>query len=116
MKGKSCWLPLLLLLVVVTPALAARTYVIDPETGQTTVMETEPSSEEKPDTSEELAGEEKPAFCPDDEAEIRRLREIARRQQRALLRQKALISQLRQELRRKDDIIRGLDLLRRQGR
>lgn len=116
MKGIFCWLPLLLLLAAVAPALAARTYEIDPETGQTTVLETESSPEEKPDPSEELAGEEQPASCPEDEAEIRRLREIARRQQRILLRQRALISQLREELRRKDDIIRGLDLLRRQGR
>ncbi len=108
MKRRLFYLPLLLLLLATGPAAAAKIYVIDPETGQTTITET--------GEDEESAIEEKPAFCPEDEKEIRRLREIARRQQQALLAQRALISQLREELRRKENIIRGLDQLRRQGR
>lgn len=102
------YLPVLFLLLATGPATAARIYTIDPESGETTV--TEPGGDEEP------AVEEKPAVCPEDEKEIRRLREIIRRQQQALLTQQALISRLREELRRKDNIILGLDQLRRQGR
>jgi hypothetical protein len=103
------YLPVLLLLLAAGSATAARIYTIDPETGETTV--TEPAGEEV-----EPVIEEKPAACPEDEKEIRRLREIARRQQQALLAQQALITRLRAELRHKENIIQGLDQLRRQGR
>jgi len=102
------YLPVLFLLLVTSPATAAKIYTIDPEGGETTVTEQ--------GGDEELAVEEKPAVCPEDEKEIRRLREIIRRQQQALLAQQALIGRLREELRRKDNIILGLDQLRRQGR
>jgi hypothetical protein len=105
------YLPVLLLLLAAGSATAARIYTIDPETGKTTV--TEPAEAE---TEPEPELEEKPAVCPEDEQEIRRLRQIARRQQQALLAQQALIARLRAELRRKENIIQGLDLLRRQGR
>jgi TolA-binding protein len=107
-KRRLFYLPLLLLLLATGPAAAAKIYSIDPETGQTTIAET--------GEGEESATEEKPAYCPEDEKEIRRLREIVRRQQQSLLAQRALISQLREDLRRKENIIQGLDLLRRQGR
>lgn len=102
------YLPVLFLLLATGPATAARIYTIDPESGETAVIEQ--GGEEEP------AVEEKPAACPEDEREVRRLREIIRRQQQGLLAQQALIAQLREELRRKDHIIRGLDQLRRQGR
>jgi hypothetical protein len=102
------YLPVLFLLLATGPAAAARIYTIDPESGETTVTEQ--------DGDEEPVAEAKPAVCPEDEKEIRRLRELARRQQQALLSQQALIGRLRAELRRKDNIILGLDQLRRQGR
>lgn len=108
MNRMPFYLPALFLLLVTSPATAARIYTIDPESGETTVTEQ--------GGTEEPAVGEKPAACPDDEKEIRRLREIIRRQQQALLTQQALISRLREELRRKENIIQGLDQLRRQGR
>jgi TolA-binding protein len=102
------YLPVLFLLLATGPATAARIYTIDPESGETTV--TEQGGDEEP------AVEEKPAVCPEDEKEIRRLRGIIRRQQQALLTQQALIARLKDELRHKENIIQGLDQLRRQGR
>jgi hypothetical protein len=98
----------LFLLLGTSPATAARIYTIDPESGETTITDR--------GGDEESAVEEKPAVCPEDEKEIRRLREIIRRQQQALLAQQALIAKLREDVRRKDNIILGLDQLRRQGR
>jgi hypothetical protein len=98
----------LFLLLVTSPATAARVYTIDPESGETTI--TEQGGDEEP------AVEKKPAVCPEDEKEIRRLRESIRRQQQALLTQQALIARLKDELRHKENIIQGLDQLRRQGR
>lgn len=98
----------LFLLLVTSPATAARIYTIDPESGETTI--TEQGGDEEP------AVEEKPAVCPEDEKEIRRLRESIRRQQQVLLTQQALIARLKDELRHKENIIQGLDQLRRQGR
>lgn len=102
------YLPLLFLLLATASAKSARIYTIDPESGKTTV--TEQGGDKEP------AVEEKPAVCPEDEMEIRRLRELVRRQQQALLTQQALITRQREELRRKENIIQGLDQLRRQGR
>jgi hypothetical protein len=98
----------LFLLLVTSPATAARIYTIDPESGETTI--TEQGGDEEP------AVEEKPAVCPEDEKEIRRLRESIRRQQQVLLTQQALIARLKDELRHKENIVQGLDQLRRQGR
>lgn len=108
MSRMLIYLPIVFLLLATGSATAARVYTIDPESGETTV--TEQGAEVGP------AAEEKPAACPEDEKEIGRLREIIRRQQQTLLAQQALVSRLREELRRKDNIILGLDQLRRQGR
>jgi hypothetical protein len=102
------YLPVLFLLLATGSAAAARIYTIDPESGETTITEQ--------DGDEEPAAEEKPAVCPEDEREIRRLRALIRRQQETISRQQAFIGRLRAELRRKDNIILGLDQLRRQGR
>lgn len=107
------WILSLLLLLLAAPATAARIYAIDPETGQTTVTDTAPEKE--------LLPEAKPAtgesdLCQKEKAEIQRLQAIVLRQQRILQRQQTTISQQRQELRKKDNVIQGLDLLRRQGR
>jgi len=88
--------------------MAARIYTVDPQSGETTVIEQGGGEEE--------TAEEKPAVCPEDEREIRRLRELVRRQQKALAAQQRFISRLQSELRHKDNIIMGLDQLRRQGR
>jgi len=108
LNRKPFYLLVLFLLLVTSPAMAAKVITIDPESGETTVTEQ--------GEAEEPAAEEKPAVCAEDEKTIRRLREIARRQQQALLAQQALIGRLREELRHKDNIILGLDQLRRQGR
>jgi hypothetical protein len=63
------YLPVLFLLLATGPATAARIYTIDPESGETTV--TEQGGDEEP------AVEEKPAVCPEDEKEIRRLESSA---------------------------------------
>lgn len=102
------YLPVVCMLLMTAPAMAAKIITVDPGSGETTVIER--------GGDEEPAAEEKPAVCPEDEKEISRLREIIRRQQQALRTQQALIARQREELRRKDNIILGLDQLRRQGR
>lgn len=114
MNRKRWMVPLLLLLLLAaSPATAARIYAIDPETGQTTVTDT--GSEEEPVAREKPATEDS-ALCLEEKKEIRKLREIVMRQQRSLQIQKSQISRMQDELRKKDNVIQGLDLLRRQGR
>jgi len=113
MNRKLLVLLLLLLLPVAAPAEAARIYAIDPETGQTTVNDTAP---EKEPVAREKPAPEGSDLCLEEKKEIRKLREIVMRQQRSLQIQKSQISRMQDELRKKDNVIQGLDLLRRQGR
>jgi hypothetical protein len=106
--NRTLYLLPVLLLLAAGPAVAARIYTVDPKSGEITV--TEGGVEEEP------AAAEKAAACPEDEKELRRLGEIIRRQQEVIRRQQAIIARLQEELRRKENIIQGLDLLRRQGR
>jgi len=101
------FLAVFILLQAAGTVMAAKIITVDPQSGEVSVVE---QGEEAP------AAEEKPAACPQDEEEIGRLREVVRRQQGVILRQQAFIEKLRNELRHKDNIILGLEQLRRQGR
>jgi len=98
-----------LLMVGALPAPAAKLITIDPQSGETTVSE-EGTVEAPPET------EETPVACPEDREKIVRLQEIVRRQQAVIRSQQQRIKQLRAELLHKEQIIQGLEQLRRQGR
>jgi len=101
----ACWL----LLASAAPAPAAKLITVDPQSGEVTVSE-EGEAESPPETVDA------PVACPEDREKIVRLQEVVRRQQAIILGQQKRIKELREELWHKDQIILGLDQLRRQGR
>jgi len=104
-----CLLAAFLLLASSLPAAAAKLITLDPKSGEVTIHEDE-AAEAPPEV------EEATAVCADDREKIARLEEIVRRQQAIILGQQKRIKELREELWHKEQIILGLDQLRRQGR
>jgi len=109
-RSRDLWLlAIWLLLASAASAQAAKLIVVDPQSGEVTVTE-EGTLEAPPET------EEPPAVCPEDREKIARLKEIARRQQAVIRRQQKRIKEMREELWHQEQIILGLEQLRRQGR
>jgi hypothetical protein len=96
---------LLMVLLAAAPAGSLKEIIRDFNTGEVTERVEAPSFEETHDP----VAEERQATS----AEIARLKRIIRNQQQLLLDQQASIERQREEIRRQDRVIRGLELLRR---
>lgn len=112
MKTMAGIIGTVVLLLTAQPALAAKTINIDPQTGKLTV--TEDALGERP-AGEEPVEEEAEEECPVSDEDVARLKAVIRKQQEVIRRQQEFIGRLREELRRKENVIQGLDqMLRRQ--
>lgn len=94
-----------------TSAPAMKDIVVDWETGEVTVTG-EPVDEEAEETAVRRYIEEAEAA----EEKIERLQRAVEIQQKVIGKQRALIKQLREELRHKDQMLLGLEQLRRRSR
>jgi hypothetical protein len=95
-------------LLAATPARAEKEISVDWDSGRVTVRE-----QRAPSIPEPRPERPDPAAC---RAELKRLRTVVRAQQAVILRQHEQLRALREQVRHQEGVIRGLDMLRRQGR
>jgi len=106
MRGLCLSLLLVWCMSVSCPLHAATEVTVDWPSGEVQVQKDEPEEVEQEQVSPNIA-------C---EKENKRLRAIVETQQAIIVRQQQKLQEQQATIRRQDGIIRGLDLLRRQGR